>query len=253
MDLAFIPPNSMHTWINDGTVNLLLPWQLRSLKADFIRSVVNERYTILDNGAAEGTAVSWNQLALLVQEWGLHEVVIPDRLGDCDWTIENARQAKQLVQPLREQGVKIAAVVQGQTLAEVMKCVYAFAGWDHIDVICLPRILNKQFMPSSRYRLAESLAKDELTRDIPIHCLGSYYPHPQEMRALKDLPNVRSMDTSLPFVYGFAERYVKYGYPRKMDLQRVEGYFEYKPTPRQKEVSSANVNQCLDWIQAPRS
>jgi hypothetical protein len=253
MDLALIPPNSMHTWMLDGGVNLMLPWQFSQLTEASVHSMMADRYTILDNGAAEGPAISWNQLAILADKWHVNEVVLPDKLGDAEFTIEVARQAGPLTAPLRERGIKIMAVVQGQTLAEVMKCVYAYAGWEHIDVIALPRILNKNFMSTSRVRLAESLAEDPLLSHQTIHCLGAYYPFPTEIKSLAQLPNVRSMDTSMPFVYGYAERFVRNGYPRNKTLERPGDYFNVIFNKRQKEVSSVNVNVCLDWAKAPRS
>ncbi|MGW8180763.1 MAG: hypothetical protein ACWGQW_18685, partial [bacterium] len=158
-------------------------------------------YVILDNGAAEGQTMSWNQMFNLATSWPVNEVVLPDKLRNAEFSITNALSAKKLGRQLRDRGIKLMAVAQGETLAEVMKCIYAYAGMDYISVIGLPRVLNAQFRTTSRLRLAESLANDRDLHGFELHCLGSHYPFPKEVYELAQLPNVRSMDTSMPWVY----------------------------------------------------
>lgn len=231
----------------------MLPWQLKQLPEAFVRSTVKNEYTILDNGAAEGATVSWNQLAVLAEKYQVNEVVVPDRLGDCRFSISNAQEARVLGQPLRDRGVKLMAVVQGRTLGEVMKCAYAYAGMDWIDVIALPRVLNATFMPTSRLELAKSFAKDPILCKKPIHCLGAFYPYPQEVLQLAQIPLVRSMDTSMPWVYGIRHKRLQDRFFDRRKLRRPLNYFDYQLTQQQREVCEDNARTILRWAQTSSS
>ena len=252
MRLALIPPNCMHQSILDGTINLILPWQLKELPTDFVQQAL-KTYTILDNGAAEGHLTSWNELTVLCQKYRPHEVVLPDALGDCETTREYVLQARPYIDALSDANSytpSIMAVAQGQSLAEIMSCVNLYQELPYINVIGLPRSMNQQFMKHSRLRMCESLNDiDDYTK--PIHCLGSYYYEPAEMRDLKWIPIVRSMDTSLPWVYGWQGRWVDTRITTKK-IDRPEDYFHVEYDTGQRSISERNVNICLRWAQTPR-
>lgn len=208
-------------------------------------------YTILDNGAAEGTAYSWNALAVFTEQWDVDEVVLPDKLGDAEFSIANAIDAGKLAAPLINRDIQLMAVAQGRTMAEIMKCIYAYSMMEHISVIGLPRILNQSFQATSRLRLAEAMAKDPDLHHLEVHCLGAYYPFPKEVQELAQLPNVRSMDTSMPWVYGMAG--LSLSNPGKADsLKRVDNYFEAELTHGQRRKCEQNVDTILSWAKAPR-
>jgi hypothetical protein len=257
MKLALIPPNCSHTSILDGSINLILPWQLRDLPSDFIQRAL-KTYTILDNGAAEGTTAGLNELSVLIQKCidlgsAPHELVLPDELGNCDATRGMVLAAKDLgpLQDLRiDYGIKFMAVAQGQSLAEIMSCINLFTELSYVDVIGLPRIMNQTFGQHSRLRMAESLAKTD-SYPKPIHCLGSFYYYPTEARDLKWLPNIRSMDTSLPWVYGIKGRYIDRVI--RGDIDRPSNYFQYELNTNQRSVSERNVWSLIRWAQTRRS
>lgn len=257
MLLGLIPPNCMHESILDGTINLLLPWQLRDLPTDFIQQALTS-YTILDNGAAEGSTAGLNELDSLLTKYfdpegagEIDELVLPDKLQDCEATrtfVLEAGSLGPLMSWHNDAGVKFMAVAQGKDLAEVMSCVNLYQELDYVDVIGLPRCLNQQFTKQSRLRLSESL-NDDPNYTKPIHCLGSYYHFPREMQSLKWIPQVRSMDTSLPWVYGWQGRFVD-GMISSREIARPEDYFNVEYDSVQRRTSERNVNICLRWAKA---
>lgn len=115
---------------------------------------------------------------------------------------------------------------------------------DFIDVIAIPRIVNRLVHKTQRYNLLQSIedsGDEELTRK-PFHCLGAS----EWLRECISLAGVsrivRSMDTSLPIVVGINGAELSNYYPRP------EGYFEWEPTnPLQTKVIEANVARFIDW------
>jgi len=253
MQLALIPPNSSHASILQGTINLMLPWQLVDLPLDFVQQAL-KTYTILDNGAAEGQSIGLNQLHTLVRDWPeIDELVLPDKLTDCATTRDFVLQVGNLepLLELKEQnGVKFMAVAQGMTLAEVMSCINLYTELPYVDVIGLPRVMNILFGRQSRLRMCEALARND-TYPKPIHCLGSLYQYPSEARNLKWLPNVRSMDTSLPCGYGIQERYITSILNKQ--IERPDNYFHYDLNKNQRYISDRNAGTLLRWAEAPAS
>lgn len=251
MKLALIPPNTLKESILDGTINLLLPWQMKQFPADFVRTAL-ETYTILDNGAAEGALASLNELERLAWAWAPNELVIPDRFHDWEFTVSNAEEiVKGPFKEHLERGLKLMGVVQGNNLGEIMACVNAYMGMEHVHTIGLPRQMNFDFGQESRLRLVESLQKHGYVEGKEVHCLGSYYPWPREIRWLADFPIVRSMDTSLPWVFGWKGRYVNHMVPKE-GVARPENYFNSTYNNVQREASEHNVRCLLQWAKAPR-
>jgi hypothetical protein len=249
--LALIPPNSSHTSILKGTINLMLPWQLTDLPMDFIQQAL-KTYTILDNGAAEGQTISLNLLHRLVTDWPeIDELVLPDKLTDCETTrtmVLEVGKLEPLLELKEQNAVKFMAVAQGGTLAEIMSCINLYTELDYVDVIGLPRVMNIFFGKTSRLRMCEALDKS-VHYTKPIHCLGSFYYYPSEARDLKWIPIVRSMDTSLPWVYGIMERYIT-GTLRQ-NIDRPPDYFNYELNKNQRYISERNARTLLRWSEAP--
>lgn len=206
-------------------------------------------YRILDNGCAEGASVSVNRLGRLCETDLFHEVVAPDILGDTAFSISSASSMKHFKELIP--GIKVMAVVQGKSLAEVMKCFGALYYMDWIDVIGMPRILNIQFGKESRVKLCMSLNNDPAFNQKPFHCLGSYYPWPEEAKELRAIPLVRSMDTSLPYVFGYHDLTFDDVVPPS--ISRPPNYFEWVPDEKQEAVIDQNVKRYIKWTETPVS
>ena len=194
-------------------------------------------FKILDNGAAEGYAADYVELHDLGQQWGVNEIVVPDALQDCNRTIELARR----FEPHVRSEFGYVGVAQGQTLAEVIKCITYFSFADWITTLALPRSLN-QIHWSQRFTILEPLVKEY--KFDAIHCLGGS-GWIREIVALQGSGLVRGMDTSLPVVLGLASKTL-------MDdeyVSRQPNYFDVKVERNSYlwEVIYDNVRTYLEW------
>lgn len=171
-------------------------------------------WLILDNGEAEGARVDYQQLLTVAAQLEVQEIVVPDVLNNCDETIKHARNFfsylfggthPYLTSPLQYYNFQFMGVIQGQILAEYLKCLHFFEREAWISTLALPRAMNYNIDRTSRYTLAEGLinygSRFGTAETKNIHCLGSSN-WIREVAALGELPNVRSMDTSLPVVLG---------------------------------------------------
>jgi hypothetical protein len=241
--LALIPPDSLAEMMTLTDLHLLLPEQLDRLPGDFIRSL--KGYKILDNGIAEGMGTPINRLLQYIDDFLIDELVLPDIIQDCDETIASARTYAGLKS--RFPTLKLMGVAQGKSMAEVLKCATALTYMDHVDVIGFPRWWLSAFGTTFRADFARSIVRDG---DFPkqIHCLGGNPLWPDEPYALSQNPGIRSMDTSLPFVYGLHRQYL----PSKHEIWRGAGYFQSEVfSDYQREVIEANVRLYIRWAQAP--
>jgi hypothetical protein len=145
------------------------------------------RFTILDNGAFEtGEAVpdvQYLQLARIIKP---NVLVIPDVLKDAQATLGRFNEFMQL-NPLKGLSrTKLMGVVQaeGSTVnAEILGSTYSCKG---VQWIGIPYVAELD-----RYRL---IKKHPEWKNV--HILG--LPHLAEIQILKDLPNIKSVDCSLP-------------------------------------------------------
>jgi hypothetical protein len=201
----------------------------------------SEGYKLLDNGAAEGDTYDFQALNYLAQEFRINEVVIPDTIGHCDLTIELARWSEGAFRP---EGVKWMAVAQGRNIQELLKCWRELLRLEHVDVIGIPRHINK-WGPMQRFTLLDALTRYTIEDFFakPIHALGSH-SWVSEVAALATLKGVRSMDTSLPIhlaALGLDILYCSEG------RKRPENYFDMEWSDDRRELARRNVEQFQHW------
>jgi hypothetical protein len=120
---------------------------------------------------------------------------------------------------------------------------------DWIDVIGLPRVLNEQFGRGSRLSFAEGFQNDKDFSAKPFHCLGAFYDDPDEIRRLAQIPCVRSMDSSLPFVLGLYGLRFTDSLPQ--GLRRQSDYFNIVADEEQREAIDDNIRTYINWSQTP--
>jgi hypothetical protein len=175
------------------------------------------------------------------------EVVVPDKMGDCDTTIKMARAFEKIARAHPE--FKYVGVVQGRNMAEHVKCARALSFLDYIRVLALPRNMCKVHR-LQRYYFAEVIPEmsDMAARWDAIHCLGAS-SWTREIVALTELPLIRGIDTSMPVVLGLAW----------LDLAttsdytpRPIGYFKLAAVDQSQEVYiERNVRTYLEWAATP--
>ncbi len=244
MQLALIPPNSQAQMMKQTGLHLLLPETVQSLGWGFVRSLPG--YRILDNGAAEGKTASLDELTALLMDGGcFDEVVAPDQLKDMEAAIQGAGSMAPLADAFPK--LSVMGVAQGENMAQVFNCIKAFAWMPWIKVIGLPRVLNEQFGMTARLGLAQAMAADEGMKHLQLHCLGASYWFAEEIRYLATLPNVRSMDSSLPFVLAWHN--LRLGDRVHVDIKRPTDYFSV--TQYANALLHYNINQYMRWAEAP--
>lgn len=243
MDIAIIPPLALldEQWVRHQPMHMILPHLFPSEEyRDYVKNSTG--YKLLDNGAAEGDTYNFDALNGMAEAFNIDEVVIPDTIGDCDLTIEQARWACRSRKP---QGVKWMAVVQGEEIDQFLKCWRELVRLEYVDVIGVPRHMNKK-MPTARYQLLKSIrdhVRSEGFLSKPIHALGSH-SWGREVKALAELGVVRSMDTSFPIhmaQHGIDLQFDSEGIPRASD------YFEWLPNEEGRIHARDNFLTYTTW------
>jgi hypothetical protein len=201
-------------------------------------------FKILDNGVAEGLLANIDDLFDYAVQLGVHEIVVPDVLGDCDATIDAALDFKQHART----GYQYMGVAQGRSMAEVIKCAAALDGMGYMHTLGIPRVLNRVIHKTFRQTLLETILPREVLNFVDYHCLGTS-EWTQEVKALADIgsPKLRGIDTSLPCVMGVAGKELG----DNEYVGRSNDYFGTIPTGWQWECCWGNVRTFLEWAQAP--
>lgn len=242
MQMALIAPSSMLSLNTRTAISLVLPRLLQT--KDQISHFRNTgSYKILDNGAAEGELTDFNKLLQMAIEIAADEVVLPDVLSNCAETMTLAVKTAEACK--RHPRFKYMGVIQGYSVTEMMKCLDVFASLEHITAVGIPRITAEALrMTYIRSDMARAITERYPGR-FEIHCLGSTrWTH--EPEALSLIPEIRSMDTSLPIYLGMQGISIdKCG---KETTARPKGFFEYdKPSDQQWELINRNARIYLSW------
>ena len=154
---------------------------------------------ILDNGAYEfGVGMEGEQYWKIIGQLKPTIVVVPDKFRDAEQTVQSARAFFQEMEDrCLETQFELMGVPQGQTIEEWFACYRKLAPL--VDVIGIPTAQWGDRTGIVRHFLASKL--DNMI-EPRIHLLGCW--NPMEVMMYKDVPRVKSIDTSLPFKY--AER-----------------------------------------------
>lgn len=223
MKLALIPPYSQMNTVYRTDYQLVLPEHLanKQYQEAYITARRNGDYMIMDNGAAEGNLLSPGELRSMALGLMVHEIVVPDVLGDMYATLQMAKEFFRFGVDSR---FKYMGVVQGQSLDECCACVEAYYT-DHgnITVLGIPR------------HLISTCKKKDIRSDLALY-IRSNYPgyqvhllgtNPSYIRELSDakeafqVAGVRGVDTSAPFNYAYHGKSILEG----NYAGRVEDYF----------------------------
>jgi hypothetical protein len=243
MRLALIPPTVMmeHTLLTD--VQMVLAPQY--LDSDEYRYQVDRlhlngpSYIILDNGACEGQMLAVDTLANVAGMLRPQELVLPDVLGDMEQTIELVKSWPRHALPSH---IRLMAVLQGQTWEEFSKCLLAYAEIPYIYSLGIPRHMSSTLDdPMARVNTANFIFRT-YGRRWPLHALGANTAYPTEASFLHHA-KFRSIDTSLPYTFAFANRMVDHFVPELQaeKIDRPENYFSLTPVKAVHERALRNV------------
>jgi len=190
-------------------------------------------FTILDNGAAEGSTVTPDALLKIAKDLLPSEIVCPD-------VLQNAEETKYQVKCFADKAtafknvhetIKYMAVVQGVTLDELYDMVDFYAGYGWITTLGIPRWLISKFSKAVRIDLA-TWVKQRYDDRFEIHLLGTNSEWYGETRSVgRYAPFVRSIDTSLPYNLAMVNKGIwRVATETHLPVQRPKDYFirDYK-------------------------
>lgn len=140
---------------------------------EFYRRMSNEgKYVLMDNGAAEGAQLSFNDLIETYKEIGPAEIVIPDTLNDANDTLAKMFDWLKLI----DVPCKQMAVPQGKDFEEWKACAYIMMQERRINTIGISKFLNITTGDATiRYAAAcylDAVARKLGRNDIEYHLLG---------------------------------------------------------------------------------
>jgi hypothetical protein len=257
MELALIPPMYylVHTW--DMKYHLILPHLLENPGySEYVEDVcrISDEFVILDNGLAENQQIKPVALIAIGTYYGVDEIVVPDVLGKREASVERAVDFMVELDRVREDHDypnSLAFVAQGETVAETTQCAVDYldnsATGAHVATIMIPRRLVSPEQPHARLQVAQNLYNAGLG-GVNIHLLGASKYFPQELRvAARDYPFIRSLDTSMPYVFAQHGVKVDSGHmpPHRDSSQKYWGW--RPPSQYHRDVVSHNVNTMKRW------
>lgn len=141
---------------------------------DFYRRMSGEgKYVIMDNGAAEGSQLHFDQLYKQIEKIHPSEIVLPDTINNANDTL---RKMFSWIGQFKNLPYKFMGVPQGEDFDEWKSCAYIMMRERRINTIGISKFLNiTSGDPSIRYHAVKYLDKiaDKLGRDdIEYHLLG---------------------------------------------------------------------------------
>ena len=196
--LPICPPDLLQVVANDEWIFALAQYVKSDIRyREWLRHFRGK--IILDNGAAEGERVSFDEVVALGEYIGATEIILPDELGDRKWTVEMTTDlaALELVAPERR-----VIVPQADSLAGWMDCLAEIheALEGQYVTIALPKLYEQY--PGGRAQLLTALSTAGYTKRYNIHMLGFYNkPITEVVQAAAVYPGIRTWDGAAAVSY----------------------------------------------------
>ena len=252
--LALIPPISVAGhYLKERNCFLLLPHLLWDDDYHFYAKKARRPDTliILDNGAFEGVDISNERLIKLAIDYEVNEVVVPDVMADAARTLERLQTFYDVVVPLLENvptPKRYMVVVQGTSLGECADFITTLSTStcaQYVTTLGLPRhLLDTTQDKFIRLKLAKHI-RHWYDKRYTMHFLGVNPVWPAEVGYLHQY-QVRSVDTSMPFVFAYHKRRVGTDTPR---LERPRRYFDLRENQLDEEKLAYNVFRMSRWVE----
>ncbi len=159
-------------------------------------------FVLLDNGAAEKSQLSLDQLLQVVEMVNPNELILPDEIYNTRTTLDRSYRAIHRIKQLG-MDVQLMAVPQGETFQDWIDCATSMAEWP-IQTIGVSKFMSYKLGQCARFGLLGAIVGYLLRRGIRAHMLGCAYD-PRETAAMQlDLllcKAIRGTDSSMPYVY----------------------------------------------------
>lgn len=200
-------------------------------------------FKILDNGEAEGLQPSSEELFQAANQISAHEIVVPDTLHDTESTIEQCREFSKLAK--RHPKYSYMAVVQGNDMAEIMKCFMFYKTQPWIQRVAFPRAWF-HLHRGLRASMAEALSDEIRESFLGVHCLGAnnFLQEPIMLSSIPGSNPIGGMDTSLPASAAIANEDIGIV---TATTPRQEGFFEHAYSKSTYALMQHNIDVYTSW------
>ena len=262
MKLALIPPFRHINAIRHTSYQMALPvhWSHEGSIKAFKAAHKRGDYIIMDNGVAEAEIDpvenrmrSFQEVQDLAYEISAHEIVLPDVMGNKDFTIQKVLEALAFVDT---QTFNFMGVLQGQTIDEIKEMVHFYRNEvPFVTCLGIPRHLPTTLsMESTRVEIAYFIRQTEEpgAEQIDIHLLGTNPKVADELsgygRHFRQL-GVRGVDTSMPF--HAALQGITLGND-VTEVKREPNYFGAKIPSTKSEQVWHNIVAMKEWVRGDR-
>jgi hypothetical protein len=225
--------------------HLVLPhlFQQKRYRDFYRRRSESGDYIILDNGAAESLKFGNRHLYYVAEEMGVHEIVVPDTLGNANDTIAQGLAFTRYTRS----GYRYMMVAQGQ---DAMECIQTIdmimtdVKFMYVTCIGIPRLINRNDR-HARFKVAKYIAQKGHHVAMEFHFLGATRDL-DEVGYLDEIGIGRGIDTSAPIYMGMKGRDIA---KNDLYIPRPTNYFELS---RDTSLVEQNINTYLDWANYDR-
>lgn len=176
----------------------------------FQQRIVEGKFVILDNGAAEGCQPTIEELYPKIKILNPSELVLPDTIYNKEETLQKGEEAIfKLANEFPDSDFQLMAVPQGETFEEWVACMEEMLTWP-IDTIGVSKFITPRYGPRARLRATLNIVASCLERGntVKIHLLGCW-DHPKEIGEIVQRFEgseyyktfLRGTDSAVPYVY----------------------------------------------------
>lgn len=210
-------------------------------------------YIIMDNGAAEKIALPDNQFVQRALAHKVDELAVPDVLGDADKTfVQFLHFMTDYSDLLVDSEIRIGFVTQGKNVDEAIALIDAVMRTHWAPYVCtafVPRLLVKKNNLFARITIAQYINKQYPL--LNIHMFGASKIFAREaLMFSKEVPYVRSIDTSMPFNYSIIGKSLDSLELKTLEIGRATDYFEQDCREVDLALVSKNVGTMMQWAGA---
>lgn len=238
--LEYYPQLSSYNDIEMGLAHLVLSHD--NYKNYLKKKKTEGKFVILDNSNYElGRPVSYKELTKAIELINPDEVVAPDCMGNAKVTVQTTLKFCDYISKINR-SIRIQAVIHGRTLREALWSYTRFVSDSRISTIGVPFGLRLRYKFIKRLDRTGFLSylkiKELIVENKSYHCLG--LNNLTEMRSINSLGFIRSVDTSLPCVYGING--ITYSLNKKcIKPKRLDNYFFYRFSDKELRCTLDNI------------
>lgn len=244
---SILPVDYLEECKQDDIYMVLLPYLEDKKYASFYINRfagLYDKFTILDNGAAEGHKPDLKELLDWAQLLQINELILPDCIGNRLETERLVKDALNYIEVLPssiKNCLRLMAVPQALTFHEWLTQAKMFAELPQIDTIGIPKHINS-LGKSTRLQLAACLLHDKNMLGKNIHLLGCR-DNPYELTEINQfLPGlIRSCDSSLPYMCAHEAKSIIFGRSDPNSTITTINFSEGKMDQERESILQANL------------